>query len=293
MKVGLQVYTVRNHLKENPRRTLEQVVEAGYKDIEFANHQAEKDVGIGFGYSKEEMKAIIRDLGINVIGAHVMPSDRDDVMWFYEDLEYFKKFIDYFLDLGAKYLSIPHITFDSKDQLLRRCESLNKLAKLGADNGISILFHNHWNEFQQFDGENILDIMMANTDPVNFKLELDTYWTILGLVNPCDLMHKYKERVAILHQKDFPLSQMSRFNAWDRVPRDRIVSLGEFRDLIDPELFIEPGNGVLKIQDFIDVGNEYHIPYILVEQDYSKYDEIESINISMRNFKKMRGLEWD
>lgn len=86
---------------------------------------------------------------------------------------------------------------------------------------------------------------------------------------------------------------MSRFNAWDRVPRDRIVSLGEFRDLIDPELFIEPGDGVLKIQDFIDVGNEYHIPYILVEQDYSKYDEIESINISMRNFKKMRGLEWD
>lgn len=33
MRVGLQVYTVRNHLKENPRKTLEQVVEAGYKDM--------------------------------------------------------------------------------------------------------------------------------------------------------------------------------------------------------------------------------------------------------------------
>ena len=56
MKVGLQVYTVRNHLKENPRRTLEQVVEAGYKDIEFANHQAEKDVGIGFGAGIQSKK---------------------------------------------------------------------------------------------------------------------------------------------------------------------------------------------------------------------------------------------
>ena len=79
----------------------------------------------------------------------------------------------------------------------------------------------------------------------------------------------------------------------DRVQRDRIVSLGEFRDLIDPELFIEPGDGVLKIQDFIDVGNEYNIPYILVEQDYSKYDELESIQRTMANFRKMRGLEWD
>lgn len=293
MRVGLQVYTVRKHLAENPRKTLEEVVKAGYKAIEFANHTAEKDVGIGFGYSKEEMKEIIKDLGIDVVGAHVMPSDRDDVMWFYEDLEYFKKFIDYFVELGAKNISIPHITFDSKDQLLKRCESLNKLGRLCTENGIQLLFHNHWNEFQQFDGENIFDLLMENTDPRDLKIELDTYWTIIGLVNPCDLMRQYKERIAILHQKDFPLSQMSRFNAWDRVQRDRIVSLGEFRDLIDPELFIEPGDGVLKIQDFIDVGNEYHIPYILVEQDYSKYDEMESIRRTMANFKKMRGLEWD
>ena len=120
MKVGLQVYTVRKHLADNPRKTLEQVVKAGYKGIEFANHTAEKDVGIGFGYSKEEMKSIIKDLEIDVVGAHVMPSDHDDVMWFYEDLEYFKKFIDYFVELGAKNISIPHITFDSKDQLLNQ-----------------------------------------------------------------------------------------------------------------------------------------------------------------------------
>ena len=44
MRVGLQVYTVRNHLKENPSKTLEQVVKAGYKAIEFANHFADKEV---------------------------------------------------------------------------------------------------------------------------------------------------------------------------------------------------------------------------------------------------------
>ena len=49
----------------------------------------------------------------------------------------------------------------------------------------------------------------------------------------------------------------------------------------------------MKIQDIIDAGNEFNIPYILVEQDHSTYDQIESIKISMSNFKKMRGLEWD
>ena len=33
MRVGLQVYTVRNHLKENPAKTLEQVVTAGQQKL--------------------------------------------------------------------------------------------------------------------------------------------------------------------------------------------------------------------------------------------------------------------
>lgn len=292
MKVGLQVYTVRNHLKANPAKTLEEVAKAGYKGIEFANHVAEKDIGIGFGYTKEEMQKIVKDTGIDVIGAHVTSSDalKTDI---YTDLEYFKKIIDYYVALDAKFLSIPQDCYATKDILLRRCQDFDALGKLCKENGITLLYHNHWNEYQQFDGENIIDLLMDNTDPNYLKIELDTYWTAIGLINPVDMIHQYKDRVALLHQKDFPLEKIDKFNAWNRIDRDKIVTLEQFHSLIDPELFTEIGNGVLKIQDYIDAGNEYGVPYILVEQDYSKYDEFESINISMNNFKKMRGLEWD
>lgn len=292
MKVGLQVYTVRNHLKENPTKTLEEVVKAGYKGIEFANHTADKDIGIGFGYSKEEMKKIVKDLGIDVIGAHIMASD-EATFDLYTDLEYFKKIIDYYVELGAKFLSIPQDCYATKDILLRRCQDFNALGKLCKENGLTLLYHNHWNEYQQFDGENIIDLLMDNTDPDYMKMELDTYWTIIGLINPVDMIHQYKERIALLHQKDFPLDKIDKFNAWNKIDRNEIVTLKQFHGLIDPELFTEIGSGILKIQDFIDAGNEYNVPYILVEQDYSKYDEFESINISMNNFRKMRGLELD
>ena len=50
---------------------------------------------------------------------------------------------------------------------------------------------------------------------------------------------------------------------------------------------------MIKVQDVIDAGNEFKIPYIFVEQDFTTLTEIESINRSMYNFRKMRGLEWN
>lgn len=291
MRVGLQVYTVRDHLKEDPEQCLKDVVDAGYKAIEFANHNCETDIGIGFGYSAEKMKKIVKDLGITVLGAHVMPKDDEFNLWGKPD--YFKKIVDYYVQLDAKYLSIPQECYATVDILKKRCEDFNRIGEICKENGMTLLYHNHWNEYQQFDGENIFDLLMQNTDPELMKIELDAYWTIRGLIDPVDMIHEYGNRIALLHEKDFPLSQVDHLNAWNTIDRSKIVTLKQFHGLIDPKLFTEVGNGIMKIQDIIDAGNEFNIPYILVEQDHSTYDQIESIKISMSNFKKMRGLEWD
>ena len=291
MKVGLQVYTVRNHLKENPRKTLEEVVKAGYRYIEFANHFADKDVGIGFNYSLEEVKRIVKDLGITVVGAHIMSSSDDfDI---YSKPDYFKKIIDFYVALDAKNLSIPIDFYPTLDALKRRCEDFNKIGKLCKENGIRLLYHNHWNEYQLMDGVTIFDHLMNNTDPEYMGIELDAFWTIRGLIDPVGMIHRYGKRIALIHEKDFPLDKIDELNSWKVVDRSKIVNSEEFHATIKPEHFIEVGEGIIKIQDVIDAGNEYGIPYILVEQDYTKLDEIESIKVSMKNFKKMRGLEWD
>lgn len=292
MKVGLQVYTVRNHLKENPAKTLEQVVKAGYKHIEFANHFADQDVGIGFGYSLEEMKRIVKDLDITVVGAHVMSHDPKKCdIWANPD--YFKKIIDFYAELGAKYLSNPQDFFFSLDELKARGEQYNVIGKLCKENGIRYLYHNHWNEYQIMEGDTIFNHLMANTDPEYMGIELDAYWAFRGLIDPVEMIHQYGDRVDILHEKDFPLAMVDELNSWKVVDRSKLVNQEEFHKTVRPEHFTEVGNGIIKIQDVIDAGNQYNVPYILVEQDYSTLDEIDSINVSMANFKKMRGLEWD
>ena len=289
MKVGLQVYTVRNHLKESPEKTLKSVVEAGYKGIEFANHFADKDIGIGFGYSVEEMKRIVNDLCITVVGAHIMTGD--DNFDIYAKPDHYKKIIDYYLELGASFLSIPIFFYPTLDDLKRKCEDFNCIGKLCKENGIQLLYHNHWNEYQLMDGVTIFDHLMQNTDPEYLGIELDTFWTIRGLVDPVDMLNQYGTRIKLLHQKDFPLAKIDELNSWKVVDRSKIVTREEFNSTVHPEHFTEVGKGIMKIQDIIDTGNQYGIPYILVEQDYSTLDEIESINVSMSSFRKMRGLE--
>ena len=53
------------------------------------------------------------------------------------------------------------------------------------------------------------------------------------------------------------------------------------------------GTGVMDIQAIIDTANEYcGSEYIVLEQDYSQHDELESIAISMDSFRKFKGVEW-
>ena len=58
VKVGIQLYSVKNALKERPYETLRQVAEAGYRYVEAANHDAENDPGVGFGMPAHQLKEI-------------------------------------------------------------------------------------------------------------------------------------------------------------------------------------------------------------------------------------------
>jgi sugar phosphate isomerase/epimerase len=290
MEIGLQMYTVRDSFAKDPLRTLDQVWAIGYKVIEMANHRAEIDPGTGFGINADDFKKKVDDLGIKVIGAHFMPSEPRLIDSFYHDDIAVGKVIDFYADLGAKHLSMPIDFYPTKDYLLRRCELYNKIGAKCHNAGIRFLYHNHYHEFQRFDKEFMLDIILKNTDERFVGVELDAYWTFRGALDPVSKIQQYSKRIAIIHEKDYPLDQVGHLNAWQVLNQDVPVDWKGFHDAIKPDQFIEVGDGIIKIQDVIDAGNEAGVPYILVEQDYTKLNEIESIRLSMANFGKMRGL---
>lgn len=294
MKVGLQVYSIKNRLKADPYKTLEDIASVGYKAIEMANHNAYEDIGTGFGVPLDEFKKAVNSLNLTVIGAHIMPANgKVNIEPFYKDLDHFKRIIDFYAALDATTLGIPIDFFPNLDYLKQRCEVYNTLGKLCKESGIHLLYHNHWNEFALFDGVTIFDHIMNNTDPEYLGIELDAYWQIRGLYDPAKVIRKYGDRIDILHEKDFPLERIDHLNSWKNLDKTVPCNWDSFHATTCEDDFIEIGEGMIKVQDVIDAGNEFNIPYILVEQDHTKLDELDSIKLSYNNFKKMRGLEWD
>jgi sugar phosphate isomerase/epimerase len=264
--------------------TLEKVAEIGYKYIELANHHAAEDPGTGFNISADKLKGKLDAVGLKVIGGHAMPLNEKNI----------DGVIRYHRDIGSRNIVIPIDFWQTKADVLRRCSFYNAMGERCRANGINLFFHNHYHEFQRFDGDYIFDLILKNTDPELLSIEVDAYWTFRGALDPAQKIREYSSRVGLLHQKDFPLDQVHDLNVWRTLNQNQPLDTLGFHSAIKPEYFTEIGDGIMNIQDVIDAGNDADVTYIFVEQDYvHDKTEFESITRSLQNLKKMRGLEFE
>ncbi|MDR0555185.1 MAG: sugar phosphate isomerase/epimerase [Treponema sp.] len=284
MKVGIQLYSVRNHMRDDPIGTIRCVAEAGYRSIEAANHNAGEDPGIGFDIPAGELKKLLDETGARIVGCHIFPNN----------VEIMKSVVEYFSRLETGYLAVPMGFFKDKADTLRQAEGFNEVGRLCSQAGITLVYHNHFHEFQVFEGKTVFDHIMENTDPALVKIELDTYWAVRGGQDAVKLLERYGGRVVLIHQKDFPGEYRAAINLIDPVNKGGLtVDMDYFTGVVKQETFTEIGAGILPIQDIINMGNAAcKADYIILEQDFSKHDELESIKISMERFKKFSGIEW-
>lgn len=292
MKVGLQVYTVQESFKKDPMGTLDKVADAGYRYIEMANGSAGTDDGTGFGTDLKEFKAKLEERGLVLLGTHVSQMDDDGLV----DVSFdrWKRIAEWYEKAGAKYLAVALDTHVSKEKLYRDCERYTKIGRMCKDYGLHLLYHNHFMEFQEYDGVSMFDIMLREIPEDLFSLEVDTFWIMRALVDPGSFIRKYGKRIKILHQKDYTLNTVNDLSVWNFVNYDEPVDFQTFWKAVPyPEQCTEIGYGMMKIQDIINAGNETGVEYILVEQDHSKFDDITSIQISMESLRKMQGIEKD
>jgi sugar phosphate isomerase/epimerase len=284
MKVGIQLYSVRNIMAQNPVAAVKAVIREGYRYLETANHTADKDPGVGFGVSAKEMKEILDGEGAQVVSAHIFPMNANIL----------GPVLEYYRQLGTKYLVVPMGFYPDRGATLHLAEDLNRIGKTCAEAGITLLYHNHFQEFQVFEGSTVFDLILENTDPALVKVELDTYWALRGGQDPAALLKKWGERVRLIHQKDYPAEYRDRINLIDKINREHLtVNMNYFMGLGVEKEFTEIGTGIMDIQSIIDAGNGVcKADYIILEQDRSSHDEFESIKISMGNFRKFTGIEW-
>jgi sugar phosphate isomerase/epimerase len=184
MDIALQLYSIHEEAKQDFSRALEMAERAGYRAVEFAGY---------FGNSPEEMKKLLEKYHLTAVSTHVgidrLKSALD------EELAYAKA-------LGYKLIICPYLACKTKEETLADAAFLETCARKAAQEGILVGYHNHQQEFNQFDGKYAMD-MLLETAPT-LKFEPDVYWIAYAGLDPMEYIRPWVKagRVCAVHAKE-------------------------------------------------------------------------------------------
>ncbi|MFP4017422.1 MAG: sugar phosphate isomerase/epimerase family protein [Halanaerobiales bacterium] len=184
LPIAVQLYTVREELKNDFIGTLEKVAELGYTGVELA----------GFGdLEADEMKGHLDRLGLKAVGSHtaidLLRNELDEV-------------IEYNKTIGNKYIVVPYADYNGKEDFLAMADELRELGSKLKEKDLALSYHNHAHEFESFNDEHGLDLIYKNVSEDLLKVELDTYWVKKAGLDPVNYLMQYSGRVPMVHLKD-------------------------------------------------------------------------------------------
>jgi sugar phosphate isomerase/epimerase len=259
-QIGIQLYTLRNEIKEDVRATIKAVADAGYFQVE--------------AYGFPNCDAIIdasNEFGLRLNSSHfnsdplVQGKPKSDAT--------LETILEKANKVGLTHLEIPYLGSElrkSLDDYKRLCERCNAAAEKSKQYGIQLAYHNHAFEFKPL-GENSrcgYDVMMEEFSS-DMKFEVDVFWVAVANRDPVELIHRLDSRVTQLHLKDL--------SATTKVPSYEGVS---------PEAFEEIGDGIIDMNPIMQAALQAGVEHCHIEQDQSP-DALASIRKSIGHLKQM------
>lgn len=199
-EIGLQLYSVRDAMRNDPVAAVTQVGEIGYSFGETAGY------GDGKFYGMEPLafKKLMNDNGMEFLSSHTGQACPDSSNWD-EVMAWWDQCIDAHAAAGVKYIVQPFMDqkgYESLEGLKAYCDYFNVVGEKCAAKGIKFGYHNHSHEFEEIDGVRRYDYMLQNTDPEKVFFQLDLYWITVGGQDPVDYFNKYPGRFKLWHVKD-------------------------------------------------------------------------------------------
>ncbi len=199
--IGLQLYSLRDSIKNNVPATLEKVSKMGYTFVEPAGYRD----GKFYDMEPADFKALCDKNNLLVLSSHMGSQLPDSAGW-NDAMAWWDKCIEAHSAVGVKYMVQPSIggaAYQDINVLKRYCVYFNAIGEKCKAKGIKFGYHNHDKEFSTLlEGQPVLDIMLTNTDPSLVCFELDLYWAVVGGANPVDYFNKYPGRFELWHIKD-------------------------------------------------------------------------------------------
>lgn len=241
MPFGLQLYTLRDLMPDDPAGVLQQVADAGYKQVE----SYEGQMGMFWGMGHTGFKQYMDDLGMTIISSHANVFDN------------FEQKATEAAEIGMEYLICPYIgPQDSLDDYREMADQFNEIGQIAQNAGIRFAYHNHGYTFEEQEGELPQDVLMELTDPELVDYQMDIYWVAAAGHDPAEWIQKYPNRFTSGHVKDLS-------NTNDG-PESTIV-----------------GTGTIDFPPLLTLAKENGMEYFIIEQEaYTGTTPIDAIKVN-------------
>jgi len=251
MKVGLQLYSIREEMEKDMDAALKAVKESGYDYVEFAGY---------FGKSAEEVAALLEKYDLKCISVH------QGYNVFLEDPEYHVKYLK---TIGAKYCAIPWMGIENqKGQkgFEKSVAEIKQVAELLKENEIQMLYHNHDFEFQKYDGKFLLDWLYETVTTELLKPEIDTCWVHYAGYDPAQYLEKYTGDIEVVHLKDFVCKNLAQGPVYALIDDSGKENKGATQE--DNGFEFRPiGQGIQNFTEILESSKRAGAEYVIVEQD--------------------------
>jgi len=184
--IGLQLFTVRDQLKEDFKGTVASVAQMGYEGLEVGGEIT----------APQKARDLFDSLGLQVFAAHVgLEKMEEDIGWT----------ADFVHTMGARYAVISWLSPERRKTAgdwISAAKTMNALANKLKARGLGLAYHNHNFEFETFDGRLGYDLLMENTDPALVWGELDTFWAAKAGQDVAAIIRRWACRFPLMHLKD-------------------------------------------------------------------------------------------
>jgi sugar phosphate isomerase/epimerase len=185
--IGLQLYSLRQHLPKDVPGTLARIRAMGFTEVEG---------GETYGLGVDGFKAAVAAAGLVVVAEHHGYEQwRDDTAGILRQA----------VGLGARYVGcpwIPHGDRFTREDCLRAAGDFNTWGKATKEAGLRFFYHTHGYEFEPSPEGTLLDTLLKETDPAFVSLEPDVFWVKRGGGDPVALFEDYPGRTPLTHLKD-------------------------------------------------------------------------------------------
>jgi sugar phosphate isomerase/epimerase len=256
--IGLQLYTVRDHMAKDPVGTLAKVAQIGYNSVEGATYTGSEQF---YGMSPADFSKVLKDNGLVMYSSHYRLGEDGKEMKG-TILNDWSKAVDDAAALGLKYMICAWLSPAERgtlDHYKQVGDDLNTAGAVCKKAGIQLCYHNHDFEFIQENGKYPYDTLLSTTDKDLVKMEMDMYWMTKAKQDPIALFNEHPGRFPLWHLKDM-----------DNKP---------------DQMFTEVGSGIIDFKSIFKGAKKAGLQYFFVEQDVCPGDPYDSITKSVNYIK--------